>query len=127
MTDVYLVGSNPETREILRALLRLHRYRVKGEAKGAKDAIKLVKDGARGILLLDAELADGNWSDVLQAAQHASPKLPVVLLSSLYGAEFETKAKRLGVVALLPRPFEIPELLLSLGTAERSIAGGGSP
>lgn len=122
MTDVFLVGSNSETREILRALLRLHRYRVKGEAKGAKEAIRLLKDDGRGVLLLDAELSDGTWSDVVEAAQRSSPRVPVVLLSSLYGTEFESKAKRLGVAALLPRPFEIPELLQALGAAERTLS-----
>ncbi|MDE1821646.1 MAG: response regulator [Euryarchaeota archaeon] len=117
MTDVLLIGGAEEAREVFRALLRLHHFRVKGEASGAKEAKNLLKGGFKGVMLLDTELSDGDWGDVISKAQGSKPKVPVVLVSPLYGAEFEEKAKRLGACALLPRPFEIPELLAAIDRA----------
>lgn len=117
MTDVSLVGGTPETREVLRALLRLHHYRVKGEGRGLKEARKLLQEGVRGILLVDADLTDGSWEEVLKESDQAKPRPGVVLVSPFYGAEFEAKAKRLGANSVLLRPFEIPELLEALRAA----------
>jgi response regulator RpfG family c-di-GMP phosphodiesterase len=114
MTDVSLIGGTSETREVLRALLRLHHYRVKGEGRGLKDAKKLLQESPDGIFLVDADLADGTWEEVLQATHSSKHESGVVLISPFYGTEFESKAKRLGASAVLLRPFEIPELLEAL-------------
>lgn len=114
MTDVVLAGGSPDTREVLRALLRLHHYRVKGEAKGLKEVKKLLGEGLEGILVIDVDLTDGSWEEVVQAAHEARPAPRVVLVSPFYGGEFQTKARRLGASSVLVRPFEIPELLEAL-------------
>ncbi len=111
MTEVALIAGNEETREVLRALLRLHHHRVQGEGRGVADARRLLRSGFKGVLFVDAELSDGSWTDVLESAQESRPPVPSVLISPFYGAEFEEKARKLGVGAILLRPFEIPELL----------------
>lgn len=118
MTEVSLVGGSKESREVLRGLLRLHHFRVKGEARGFKEAKKLLDDGFDGILLVDSDLSDGSWEEVLEAAQSAKPRPEAVLLSPFYGPEFEAKARKHGATGVVMRPFEIPELLdaLSPGT-----------
>ncbi len=114
MTDIWLVGGTPETREVLRALLRLHHYRVKAEGRGLKEAKRLLQEGVRGILLVDADLTDGSWEEILKEGDGAKPRPGIVLVSPFYGNEFETKAKRLGADRVLLRPFEISELLEAL-------------
>lgn len=118
--DVTLVGGSRESREVLRGLLRLHRFRVKGEGRGLKDAKKLLEEGLAGVLLVDSDLADGSWEEVLEAAQAAKPRPRAVLLSPFYGPEFELKARRHGAQAILMRPFEIPELLEALKSPQGS-------
>lgn len=117
MTDVLLVSGGAEAREVFRALLRLHHFHVKSEAAGTKQAMNLLRTGFKGVMILDTELTDGGWEDVLTRAQESRPKVPVVLVSPLYGAEFENKAKHLGAAVILPRPFEIPELLAAIEQA----------
>ncbi len=117
MTDIFLIGGTPETREVLGALLRLHHHRVKGEGRGLKDAKKILQGGTRGILLVDTDLVDGTWEEVLKEADPARPRPGLVLISPFYGAEFEAKAKRLGANCVLLRPFEIPELMEALRAA----------
>ncbi len=111
MTEVALIAGNDETREVLRALLRLHHHRVQAEGRGSADAQRLLKSGFKGVLFVDAELSDGSWTEVLESARGSRPPVPSVLVSPFYGAEFEEKARKLGVGAILLRPFEIPELL----------------
>jgi DNA-binding response OmpR family regulator len=120
MTEVTLIGGSRESREVLRALLRLHRFRVREDGRGLKDAKKLLDSGVEGVLLVDSDLADGSWEEVLAAAQSAKPRPRTVLLSPFYGTEFEAKARRQGADATVMRPFEIPELLEALKTEEPS-------
>lgn len=114
MTDVALIGGTAETREVLRSLLRLHHFRVKGEGKGLKDAKRLFQESPESVFLVDSDLADGSWEEVLSASKGGKSSLGVILVSPFYGAEFEAKAKKLGASAVLLRPFEIPELLEAL-------------
>lgn len=117
MTNVVVVSGVPESREVLRAVLRLHHHRVKAEGSGLKDAKKLLQGGHDAVFLLDTDLADGTWEEVLDSLQKLKSPPGVVLLSSHYGPEFETRARRLGVRVILSRPFEIPELLEALEKA----------
>ena len=115
--DVLLICGEEDVREVFRAGLRLHHFRVKAEARGRRQARGLLRAGARGVTILDTELADGERGDVLAKAQEYRSRLPVVLVSPRYGKEFEEKAKRLGASAIRPRPFEIPELLAAIEEA----------
>jgi DNA-binding NtrC family response regulator len=125
MTEVALIAGNEETREVLRALLRLHHHRVRAEGRGTADAQRLLKSGFKGVLFVDAELSDGSWVDILQSARESEPSVPTVLVSPFYGAEFEEKAHKLGVGAILLRPFEIPELLDAIARVDPAPDGGG--
>lgn len=120
MTEVTLIGGSRESREVLRGLLRLHHFRVKGEGRGLKDAKKVLEEGFDGILLVDSDLTDGTWEEVLQAAQGSKPRPGAVLLSPFYGSEFEAKARKCGATGVVMRPFEIPELLDALNNSRRS-------
>ena len=98
-------------------MLRLHHFRLKAEARGCRQAKSLLRAGARGVMILDTELVDGEWGDALAKAKESRSRLPEVLVSPGYGKEFEEKAKRLGAFVILPRPFEIPERLVAIEEA----------
>ena len=121
MSDIAVIGGNDETREVLRAILRLHHHRVKGEGRGCRDAQRLLQGGFAGVLIVDAELADGSWAEILESARRATPRIASILVSPFYGDEFEEKARKLGAGAVLLRPFEIPELLDALSKAAATL------
>jgi DNA-binding NarL/FixJ family response regulator len=75
-----VVAGDDETRVLLRGLLRLHHYRVVGEAEGAHQAIDLMRQTLPAILVSDVNLVDGTYHDLLEAAQSTHPPPRVILV-----------------------------------------------
>ena len=55
-----VVAGDEETRVLLRGLLRLHHFRVEGEAEGATHALELVRDRRPSLMVTDVTLAEGS-------------------------------------------------------------------
>jgi DNA-binding NarL/FixJ family response regulator len=75
-----VVAGDDETRVLLRGLLRLHHYRVVGEAEGAHLAIDLMRQTLPAVLVSDVNLVDGTWNDLLEAARATVPAPRVILV-----------------------------------------------
>jgi DNA-binding NarL/FixJ family response regulator len=75
-----VVAGDEETRVLLRGLLRLHHFRVVGEAEGAHQAIGLLRQTLPGVLVSDVNLVDGTYSDLLEAARGLEPPPRVILV-----------------------------------------------
>lgn len=76
-----VVAGDEETRALLRGLLRLHRFRVDGEAAGSTQAIELVRVHRPSLLVVDARLAEGSASPLVGQARGMVPGLRVVLVA----------------------------------------------
>jgi len=108
-----VVAGDDETRVLLRGLLRLHHYRVVGEAEGAHQAIGLLRQTTPGVVVSDVNLVDGTFADVLEAAHLASPPPRVILVVPSTrphaAAEAPTRPD-----AVLQRPFRIRQFAEAL-------------
>jgi DNA-binding NarL/FixJ family response regulator len=112
-----VVAGDEETRVLLRGLLRLHHYRVVGEAEGAHQAIDLLRQTAPGVVVSDVNLVDGTFTDVLDAAKvvDPSPRVILVVPSSRPHAGWDSPIRP---DAVLQRPFRIRQFAEALeGTA----------
>jgi DNA-binding NtrC family response regulator len=76
-----VVAGDEETRILLRGLLRLHHFRVDGEAEGATEAIELVRVHRPSLLVIDASLAEGSSSPLVGHARGLSPGIRVILVA----------------------------------------------
>jgi DNA-binding NarL/FixJ family response regulator len=113
-----VVASDEETRVLLRGLLRLHHFRIVGEAEGATHAFELVEGQRPSVLVVDSNLAEGSTSGLISATHSAVPATRVVLVSPANRPPPMEGAARPDVV--LPRPFRIhqfAEAIAAVGPA----------
>lgn len=66
---------------LLRGLLRLHHFRVDGEAEGATQAIELIRVHRPALLVVDSNLAEGSSTPLVGHARGLSPGLRVILVA----------------------------------------------
>lgn len=76
-----VVAGDEETRVLLRGLLRLHHFRVEGEAEGATQAMELVRVHRPTLLVVDASLAEGSSNPLVGHARALVAGLRVILVA----------------------------------------------
>ena len=97
---------------LLRGLLRLHHFRVLGEAQNERDGLDLLRTHAPGLLVVDANLADGSVRSLLEGARRITPKLRTVLVAPSGAAADHGPS---GADAVLQRPFRVREFAEAVG------------
>lgn len=102
-----VVAGDEETRVLLRGLLRLHHFRVEGEAEGATHALELLRDRRPSLMVADMNLAEGSSTALVAEARAIVPTLRVILVApaSRPPTTAADPAHRADVVLL--RPFRI--------------------
>ncbi len=91
-----IVDDHPGFRAQARALLMAAGYQVVGEAADGESGVRMARDLAPDIVLLDIQLPDITGFEVLQRV-HGSPSRPVtVLISSRDAADYGRRIERSG-------------------------------
>ncbi|HEV2231263.1 MAG TPA: hypothetical protein VGS18_03660, partial [Thermoplasmata archaeon] len=112
-TTAVVIAGDEEIRVLFRGLLRLHHFRVLGEAEDEGQGLELIRTHNPGLLVVDTKLADGTIASLLSAARQIAPAMRAVLVAphapgSENGAEGHPDA-------LLQRPFRVREFALAIG------------
>ncbi len=107
-----VAAGDEETRVLLRGLLRLHHYRVEGEAEGATQCLELIREHRPSLLVADVNLAEGSSSALVAEARRASPELRVILVAP--ASRPPTPAANGGPDVVLLRPFRIRQFAEAL-------------
>jgi len=76
-----VVAGDEETRVLLRGLLRLHHFRVDGEAEGSTHALELIRTHHPTLLVVDANLAEGSSTPLVAQARALVTGLRVILVA----------------------------------------------
>ncbi len=112
---------------LLRGLLRLHHFRVDGEAEGATHALELVRDHRPQLMVADVNLAEGSPSALIGGARALQPHLRVILVAPASRPPVPPSDASLRPDVVLLRPFRIrqfAEALLPLANSSSSATGG---
>jgi DNA-binding response OmpR family regulator len=80
-TSAVVVAGDEETRVLLRGLLRLHHFRVDGEAEGVTQALDLLRRHHPTLLVIDVNLSEGSALRLLREARTLSPHLRTILVA----------------------------------------------
>ena len=80
-SNAIVVAADEETRVLLRGLLRLHHFRVDGEAEGVTPAVALIGLHHPSLLVVDASLAEGSVGPLIGQARGLVPGLRVILVA----------------------------------------------
>jgi DNA-binding NarL/FixJ family response regulator len=123
-TAAVVVAGDEETRVLLRGLLRLHHFRVDGEAEGATEALELIRHHRPGLLVVDVNLAEGSPLALLTEARKAVPSIRTILVAPTSRPPPPSTAPVVDVVLL--RPFRIRQFAEALTPGPPPSAGAPS-
>jgi DNA-binding NarL/FixJ family response regulator len=112
-----VVAGEEETRVLLRGLLRLHRFRIVGEAEGSVRALALIKEQEPTTLVIDTTLSEGDALELVQDAKRTRPNLRVVVVAR--GAKPIVLPGMTEPDVVLQRPFRIQEFAQAVEAPER--------
>ncbi len=112
-----VIAGEDDTRILLRGLVRLHRFRVVGEAAGVSDTLALLRAERPTTLVADSQLAEGSAEELVREMKRRFPSVRLVLVTH-DSARREFPAGG-GPDAVLRRPFRIQEFAAALQPSER--------
>lgn len=118
-----IVEDSPFMREIYRLSLRDHlNIDIVAEAADGIEAMKLISEIKPDILILDLVLPLKNGIDILNEIAEISPKTKIVVISSLDDAATVSKAKTLGAIEYLIKPFTKAQLVNAINEISKYYA-----
>lgn len=108
-------------REIYRYALASHsQVEIVGEASDGEEAIKLLSELKPDVILLDLVLPLKSGLDVLKEISLVSPLTKIIVVSSIEDDQIVTKAKALGALIYIKKPFTKADLLKAFDEAGKS-------
>lgn len=110
-------------RDIYGFCLKNSPYQILDEAKNGSEALHKIKSLQPDIILLDLVLPEVNGFEVLSKVHELSPKSKVIVVSSLDDQLYKQKAKNLGALMYIDKPFKKENLLKALEEVSHTYAG----
>ena len=99
-------------REIYRlALQNCKSIEIVAEARDGEEAVKLLSELKPDIMLLDLVLPMKSGLEILRELSLISPKTKVIVVSSIDDEQIVAKAKALGAVSYIKKPFTKADLV----------------
>ncbi|WP_395834147.1 sigma-54-dependent transcriptional regulator [Archangium violaceum] len=108
---VLVVDDEPSIRFGIRHFLEAQGLAVL-EAEGCRQARTLFRQDRPDVVLLDYRLPDGTAFDLLPELRAVDPSIPVLVLTAHVSLDTAIQAIKLGAEHFLPKPVEMPALLL---------------
>jgi CheY-like chemotaxis protein len=98
-------------------------FRIKGYythvAHCGSDALEKVQQAAFDCVLSDIKMPDINGVELYKAIKKIQPELPVMLMTAYSTDSLVNEGLTEGIVAVLTKPLNIPELLAYFSTLHR--------
>ena len=113
-SSAVVVAGDEETRVLLRGLLRLHHFRVDGEAEGATQGLDLVREHRPTLLVADVNLAEGSSTQLVTESHRIAPEMRVILVAPASRPPSPSAGPDRGADVVLLRPFRIRQFAEAL-------------
>lgn len=111
-----VIAGDEVMRVLLRGLLRLHHFRVLGEATGEAPGLTLIRAHTPQLLMVDTSLTDGSAHSLLARAREIAPTMRAVLVAHP-GPEPASAPSESEVDAVLERPFRVKDFARAVGVS----------
>ena len=113
MATILIVDDDTDMCQVISDILKEDSYLVDRVHNG-ESAIEKLKRKKYDLMILDYKLPGISGLEVLEEANKTRTKLKIIMISA-YGNEYvKAKAKGLGAVNFLDKPFEIKKLVLNV-------------
>jgi CheY-like chemotaxis protein len=106
---ILIVEDEPAVREGLREWLTEDGYDVECVNTG-EDALKRIREEEFGVIVLDLRLPGIDGLQVFEEAKGLTPQAKGILITAFPSKETLEKAKKLGILDYLPKPFQVTDL-----------------
>lgn len=116
---IVIVDDDDWVRRLLRTTLSAEDYEI-AEATDGDEGLRLIRDTAPDLVLLDWQMPGAHGSLVLDALREERPTLPVIVLTAEARQSQRDLAESLGAAVYLKKPFSPLELLQAV---ERLLVG----
>ena len=95
---------------------------IVGEATDGEEAIRLLSELKPDIMLLDLVLPVKSGLDILRELSLVSPKTKAIVISSIEDEKTIMKAKALGVISYIKKPFTKSDILAAFDEVSKNYA-----
>ena len=113
LKKILVVDDEPMLCEILKDFLELDSYEV-AEANSGEQAFKMITQGYYDCVISDVRMPNGDGTELAWRISNMTGKKPFVFLTTGFSDISEERARALGVVKVLQKPFVYEELLNSV-------------
>jgi len=120
---ILIVEDEESVRDSLREWLVEDGYEVECTATG-EEALERIKSEDFGFIVLDLRLPGIDGLQVFERAKALRPGTKGVIITAYPSKESYEKAKSLGILDFLPKPFSVPDLERIIGKALEELEGG---
>ncbi|HEX8439316.1 sigma-54 dependent transcriptional regulator [Archangium sp.] len=108
---VLVIDDEPTVRFGIHDFLEAHGLEVL-EAESCRRARELFRSSRPDVVLLDYRLPDGTALELLPEMRAVDPSIPVLVLTAHASIDIAVQAIKLGAEHFLPKPVELPALLM---------------
>jgi len=116
MATILTVDDEPQILQTVGGILADEGFEVLTATDG-DTALRLVREEAPDLVLLDIALPDQDGLEVLSEIKRQNPLLPVIMISAYGSVENAVKATRLGAYDFIEKPPHADKILLSVRNA----------
>ena len=120
---VLVVDDEPLIRWSLSEVLGESGHSVTEAPDGASAVRALNGDGPFDVVLLDYRLPDSNDLNLLSTIRRQSPRSAVIMMTAYGMPEMTNGALALGAYRVVPKPFEVHDLIALVSQAHAALAG----
>ena len=120
---VLVVDDEPLIRWSLSEVLIESGHSVTEAADGASAVRAVNKDGRFDVVLLDYRLPDSNDLNLLSTIRRQAPQSAVIMMTAYGTPEMTSGALALGVYRVVPKPFEVHDLIALVSQAHDARPG----
>jgi DNA-binding NtrC family response regulator len=118
--EVLVIDDEHSLRESCASLLRTEGFQVAVTGRG-DDALRMVRNRAFDIVLLDLYMSEVSGLDLLKEAVKANPKTLVIVMTGNPSVESSVSALRAGAWDYLPKPFSATHFEILMGRAAHAV------
>lgn len=116
MNKILVVDDDQESRDLLCEVLAANGYAPYAVADGSAAREVLNRDLDYRIIIADCQMPQESGLELLRKLRQENSKHEIILMSSFMSGAEKQAAKALGAHALLDKPFQLTELLRTVGT-----------
>ncbi len=116
---VLIAEDSDSTRKALRTVLGFHDYEIVAEVVDGEEAVEAYKKYEPDIVLMDIAMPKKHGIDAIKEICAFDPKARTIAITALYSPEKREAVLDAGAMALVSKPFDVPDLLHALERVRR--------